>query len=495
MSPLAILEAIAAGSGARRTEGLSRPVVSDFLARDPQLSTAIEQAWTVFEEIRGTRPELLALAEGDLVARLQDGIVNFYPAGGVSPYVPLAAKGPWVVTAHGAIIHDSGGYGMLGLGHNPDALADALGRDQVMANVMTASFAQGRLVEALRAEIGQNRGGGCPFESFVCLNSGSESMTLAARLGDANAKRLTAPGGRQEGKAGRLLSLRGAFHGRTDRPAQFSDSTLPKYRQYLKTFAERDNLVTIAINDVAALEQAFADVAASGAFFESFFFEPVQGEGNPGAAMTPAFYARARQLCDAAGTLLVADSIQAGLRTWGVLSITDYPGFEGLAAPDIESYSKALNAGQYPLSVLGLGPRAVQLHRTGLYGNTMTTNPRAVDVAVALLAAVTPELRANIRARGEQLKERLTALAAELGSAAGIVQGTGLIASLELSPSLQVEGHGGIEEALRLRGFNVIHGGSNALRFTPWFGITEAEVDLLVEQVGAVVRGRLSAAA
>jgi adenylyltransferase/sulfurtransferase len=37
-----------------------------------------------------------------------------------------------------------------------------------------------------------------------------------------------------------------------------------------------------------------------------------------------------------------------------VLSFVDYPGMEGIAAPDMETYSKALNAGQYPLSVLAV---------------------------------------------------------------------------------------------------------------------------------------------
>src|SRR3546814_9698603 len=68
-------------------------------------------------------------------------------------------------------------------------------------------------------------------------------------------------------------------------------------------------------------------------------------------------------------TLLLVDSIQAGLRAHGVLSITDYPGFEKLPAPDMETFSKALNAGQYPLSVLAVGNRAAGLYRKGIYGN------------------------------------------------------------------------------------------------------------------------------
>ena len=77
----------------------------------------------------------------------------------------------------------------------------------------------------------------------------------------------------------------------------------------------------------------------------------------------------------------MVDSIQAGLWGQGCLSIVDYVGFEDCAPPDMETWSKALNAGQYPLSVVGLSGRAANLYSVGIYGNTMTTNPRALETA------------------------------------------------------------------------------------------------------------------
>src|SRR5690606_12176205 len=88
------------------------------------------------------------------------------------------------------------------------------------------------------------------------------------------------------------------------------------------------------------------------------FLEPVMGEGDPGRSVPVDFYNAARKLTTDHGSLLLVDSIQAGLRANGVLSIIDYPGFENVEAPDMETYSKALNAGQYPLSVLAVGERA-----------------------------------------------------------------------------------------------------------------------------------------
>jgi acetylornithine/succinyldiaminopimelate/putrescine aminotransferase len=218
------------------------------------------------------------------------------------------------------------------------------------------------------------------------------------------------------------------------------------------------------------------------------------GEGNPGQAATPEFYRRARELTEQHGCLLLVDSIQAGLRAHGVLSIVDYPGFQDLPPPDMETYSKALNAGQYPLSVLAMSGRAATLYRPGTYGNTMTSNPRALDVALCVMQSITPTVRENIRARGSLLLERFQDLASELGDAITRVQGTGLLLSCELQPRYKCYGENSTEEYLRRNGLGVIHGGANSLRFTPWFLMSEAEVDLVVELTrDALVNGPVNA--
>jgi acetylornithine/succinyldiaminopimelate/putrescine aminotransferase len=195
------------------------------------------------------------------------------------------------------------------------------------------------------------------------------------------------------------------------------------------------------------------------------------------------FVAAARALTKAHGALFQVDSIQAGLRATGALSIVDYPGFEGQEAPDMETYSKALNAGQYPLSVLATTERAAAIYARGTYGNTMTANPRALDVACAVLAQLTPELRNNIRERGRQAITALEALKAELGGLITKVQGTGLLFSCELAPQFKGYGAGSSEEWLREHGLGVIHGGENSLRFTPHFAIGEDELALVTSLV------------
>src|SRR5262249_1008977 len=157
----------------------------------------------------------------------------------------------------------------------------------------------------------------------------------------------------------------------------------------------------------------FAWADQNGVFFEAMLMEPVMGEGDPGKAITPEFYETARELTKASGTLLVVDSIQAGIRAQGYLSLTDYPGFRRVPPPDLESYSKAVNAGQFPVAVVGLGGGAEKLYVRGVYGNTKTSNPRALDVAVAVLDSLTPDVRKNIVERGKEFVEKFQGLARE----------------------------------------------------------------------------------
>jgi len=475
---MALLEQMRNASGAPETVGLPDDVIARFVERDNTLTQAIEEASVKQKQLSDTD---LMMNESELVEKLQNDFVNFYAPATVNPYVAIAGRGPWIVTSHGAVLHDNGGYGMLGGGHGPSEIISVMSENHVMANVMTPSFSQARMAAALRKELGHTRGS-CPFSKFICMNSGSESMTVAMRICDVNSKIMTGAGGRHEGKPVKLLAIERAFHGRTDRPAQISHSCKGTYDKNLKTFSERDNLILVPSNDVNALRDAFSDAEEKGYFIESMSIEPVQGEGNPGQCIDREFYDEARKLTKENDSMLIIDSIQAGIRGQGTLSVVDYEGFQDAEAPDLETWSKALNAGQYPLSVLGLNERAAELYVVGIYGNTMTTNPRALETAVAVLETITPELRQNIRERGIEFVEKLNALSEELPGTITKVQGTGLLISAELEPSiLTVVGFDEVEVWCRKNGLGVIHGGMNALRYTPHFKITSEEVDLVID--------------
>ena len=481
---LQALAEIRKNSGEMDTLGLNDNVISTFCNLDENLFHAISEALTNHRELsERLGNELMMTDEPDLVSILQEDYVNFYAPATVNPYIALAARGPWIVTSHGAVVHDNGGYGMLGAGHGPASVINAMSQNWVMANVMTPSFSHSRLAEALKNELGYTRGN-CPFTKFICMNSGSESMTVALRIADINANTQTGPGGKYENYPIKMVAVERSFHGRTDRPAQISHSCKSGYDKNLATFQNRDNLILVPANDSVALESVFQRSVDEKFFIELIAIEPIQGEGNPGMCVTRDFYDTARRLTKEYDSMLLVDSIQAGIRGQGCLSVIDYDGFQDAEVPDMETWSKAINAGQYPLSVLGMNDRASSMYVVGIYGNTMTTNPRALETAVAVLEQITPELRQNIKERGEEFVAKLKLLADELPGTITKVQGTGLLLSAELEPSrFPVVGFDAVEPWCRRRGLGVIHGGHNALRFTPHFRITSAEIDLIINIV------------
>jgi acetylornithine/succinyldiaminopimelate/putrescine aminotransferase len=489
MQELKKLEEIRKFSGKPETAGLADETILRFVRLDTTLGIAINEAFAQFQLAKAEFGSILKLSEPEQIVAFQKGIVNFYEDEALNPYVALGAKGPWIITTCGAVVHDSGGYGMLGFGHGPDQILRVLGQNQVMANIMTASVSQKRLVTLLDAEIGSRAHKKEVYGRYLFLNSGSEAVTVACRFSDINAFRLTASGGRYHKRTIKFLGLTGGFHGRTDRPSQVSHSSITKYRKSLATFRDLSNLVTVDPNDIEGLKAAFKKADADNVFFEALFMEPVMGEGNPGRAITPEFYQVGRELTKAHGSVLIVDSIQAGLRAHGCLSIVDYPGFEKQEAPDMETFSKALNAGQYPLSVLAVTAETARLYVKGVYGNTMTANPRSLDVACAVLGCLTPEIRTNIQVRGREFIEKFGKVRAEFPDVITGVQGTGLLFSIALNPKkFSVLGKAGLERYLRTKGLGVIHGGENSLRFTPHFRICSDEIDLIVNAVREAIQ-------
>jgi len=478
------LHGLRSSAGVARTKGLDDATIERFLTNgDRLLAKAIDDAVKARELLAPTHCEMFKMEESALCKLVQERLLNFYPGPGINPYVALSGAGPWIVTTHGAVLHDSGGYGMLGVGHAPESVMKAMSQPYVMANVMTPSFSQKRLTDRLVKEIGHTRGS-CPYDKFVCLNSGSEAVTFTIRVTDIHARTMTEKGARHAGKKVIRFAVIEGFHGRTEGPARMSHSTRKAYATHLASFRDPDAMVFLPFNDLKALREAYKKADKDNAFVEAFFVEPVMGEGIPGLALTREYYDEARKLTKACGSLLIVDSIQAAIRAQGCLSLIDYPGFENCEPPDMESYSKALNAGQFPLSVAALRKEVADTYVTGLYGNTMTTNPRAMEVACAVLDGISDDLRRNIRERGREFVEKFEGLGKEFPGTVEQVVGTGLMVAIMLDPRhYTVNGVGGFEEWLRMNGIEMIHGGENGLRFTPPFNITSEEVDLIVEQV------------
>lgn len=386
-----------------------------------------------------------------------------YAAKQRQPFAPSAARGPWIVTTTGGIVFDCGGYGMLPYGHNPPNVMRALRAPQSQANIMTPNAAQDRFIEAIAPHIGSR--------SVACLNSGSEANSLAMRIANSH--------GRDKSV---VVAVRGGFHGRTEGPAAASESSHEAYRKHLASFRTPPRVRIVEQNSLESVDAVFDDIARAGEFPECTVLEPVMGEGRPGAAVTAEFYTHLHNRTREAGGLVLVDSVQAGFRCTGALSITGYPSFEEAPLPDLETFAKAIHGGVFPASVLALNERAHAMYRPGTYGNTMSASPRALDVVSACLDEMTPDLSGNIVRRGRELKLALEAACSP--QQVESVHGTGLLVALRLREHVDLLD---TERALRLRGLNVVHAGSRSIRLTPWFHLDEQEVNLITQVTRSVL--------
>jgi acetylornithine/N-succinyldiaminopimelate aminotransferase len=152
--------------------------------------------------------------------------------------------------------------------------------------------------------------------------------------------------------------------------------------------------------------------------------EPIQGEAGVIEA-TPAFLRDLRRLCDELGLLLIFDEVQTGIGRTGQL----FGWMASGAKPDVMTLGKGLGGGA-PIGALLASARA-SCFAPGDQGGTYHGNPLMCAAALAVVDAVTASgFLAHTRARGEQLRRGLQAIADALGS--GAVRGRGLLLALDL---------------------------------------------------------------
>ena len=118
MGPIEMLREMREYGGKPRTTGLDDATIERFLPTMRTWPAPSRTRWPATASCARSSTHFLKLDEAEQLQRAQAGFINFYPDDAVNPYVPAAARGPWIVTLKGAVLHDNGGYGMLGFGHN-----------------------------------------------------------------------------------------------------------------------------------------------------------------------------------------------------------------------------------------------------------------------------------------------------------------------------------------------------------------------------------------
>jgi putrescine aminotransferase len=207
-------------------------------------------------------------------------------------------------------------------------------------------------------------------------NSGTEAVEGALKLARAATGR------------SKIVATHDAYHGKTFGALSVSGREAFKapFRPLLA------DVLHVAYGDASVLDAALEGAAA-------FIVEPVQGEG--GINVPPSGYlSRAREACDRAGALLIADEVQTGLGRCGYLFACERDG----VVPDVMVLAKGLSGGVMPLGAFVARPiawNAAYGKAPLLHTSTFGGNPLACVAALAALDVLRDEaLVNNARERG-----------------------------------------------------------------------------------------------
>jgi len=301
-----------------------------------------------------------------------------------------------------------GAYGALNLGHNPPQVIKAVEMVRERPNLLQASL------NPLAAALAHNLAAVTPGDLsrvFFC-NSGTEAVEGALKLARAATGRF------------KIIYCENSFHGKS-----LGSLSVTGRRKYQKPFEPLlPGCEPVPFGDVEALEAKLAlrDVAA-------FIVEPIQGEG--GVIVPPDGYlARARELCDKYGSLLIVDEIQTGFGRTGYLFACEHDG----VVPDILCLAKSLGGGIMPLGAYIARPHIWDqayggTERCLLHTSTFGGNTLAMAAGLAALSSIIEQdLAAQAREKGQFLLEGLKRLK-EKSNLIKEVRGRGLLIGLEFN--------------------------------------------------------------
>jgi ornithine--oxo-acid transaminase len=231
------------------------------------------------------------------------------------------------------------------------------------------------------------------YDKVLPMNTGVEAVETAIKLCRKWAYEVK---GLEKDKA-LIVVCEGNFHGRTSGIISFSSDPEAKnnFGPYMPGF------ITIPYDDVDALTNALENKNVGG-----FLVEPIQGEAG---VIVPqdGYLAKAKQLCEQANVLFIADEVQTGLGRTGKMLACDYEDVR----PDILILGKALGGGMMPVSAVLADDEIMLTLKPGQHGSTYGGNPLACHIAILALKLLKEENMAeNSLVLGEVLRKELTAI-------------------------------------------------------------------------------------
>ena len=354
---------------------------------------------------------------------------------------PVKASGAYLWDKEGVEYLDFyGGHAVISIGHTHPHYVE-----KITDQLSKIGFYSNAVVNSLQVELAEKLGelSGYPdYELFLC-NSGAEANENALKLASFTT-------GRE-----RVLAMKAAFHGRTSMAVAVTDN--PKIQAPVNC---TDKVSFVTLNDVEALKKELATGE-----YAAVIVEPIQGVGGIQVA-SDEFLKAAREACDATGTMLIIDEIQAGYGRSGKFFAHQWSGVKA----DIITLAKGIANG-FPVGAVMVSPAIPA--KKGMLGTTFGGSHLACAAAIAVADVVKAEnLVENARKMGEKIVEGIKGV-----SGIKDIRGRGLMIGIDLSVP-----QAAFRKVLREK-HHIMTGlsGEYTLRLLPPLMIGEKEVERFVE--------------
>lgn len=372
------------------------------------------------------------------------------------PVAFVRGEGVWLFDENGDKYMDAiSGIGVCNLGHCHPAVTRTLA-EQAGQLMHTSNLYRIPAQEALAQRLCDISG----MKSAFFSNSGAEANEAAIKIARlyGNRKGVAKP---------TVVVMEGSFHGRT--MATLSATGNSKVQEGFTPLVE--GFVRVPFNDVEAIA-----ALAGNADIVAVLVEPVQGEG--GINIPADGYLKAlRELCDQQDWLLMLDEIQSGNgRTGHYFACMG----EGVL-PDVLTTAKGLGNG-FPIGACLVAGKADGVFGPGTHGSTYGGNPLGCATALTVVNTLADEVVDDVQAKGEQLKTAFQSALADVALVTEVRQ-KGLMIGIQLDrPCAE------LVASAREAGLLINVTAGSVVRLLPPLVISDAEMQILVDNLSAVIR-------
>jgi len=304
-----------------------------------------------------------------------------------------------------------GGFGIYVVGHRHPKVIKA-----VMDQLQKQAIHSQELIDPLRTYlaklVSQITPGDLTYSFFS--NSGTESVEGCLKMAMLTTGRR------------KLVGTIGAFHGKT--LGALGGTSKAFFRE---PFLPLLNWMHVPFGDVDALAMVLKSGDFTGDRVAAVVIEPIQGEG--GIVVAPAGYlAKARELCDQYGAMLIFDEVQSGMGRSGKMFACEHDG----VTPDLMALGKGFGGGVMPIGAVVGTPKTWQkyIENPFLHTTTFGGNPLACAAAIATIHVLLEEdLPRQAHEKGEYLLKHMNGLAAKYPKVMKLARGRGLMLGMEFT--------------------------------------------------------------